>query len=226
MLSCLLVLEVLLAAPPAGEPLQWQVPGQVSTVEVPGGMNVGGIPIRLQVYTSKESVDRLLQYFATAFDESGFYIERQQKQLAAEPHLTALNTRTLTSYTVILEKEASGLTTVVLGEAKMGEFKPLPASELLPVYPGAQSVLQGDFEGAKTLAFRVEAKEAQVSAWYRERLLRAGYKEEGPLVFRRQEQEVRLSAAVREGALDVVLFLKTAGERPLLEPEAVSHSAP
>lgn len=226
MLSCLLVLEVLLAAPPAGEPFQWQVPGQVSKLEVPGGMNVGGVPIRLQVYSSKESVDRLIQYFATAFDESGFYIERQQKQLAAEPHLTALNTRTLTAYTVILEKEANGLTTVVLGESRMGEFKPLPASELLPVYPGAQNVLQSDMEGAKTLAFRVTAKQEQVSAWYRERLVRAGYKEEEPLVFRRQEQEVRMSASSREGALDVVLFLKTAGERPLLEPAAVSHSIP
>jgi hypothetical protein len=226
MLSGLLMLKVVLAAPPAGTPFEWKVPGQVSVLEVPGGMNVGGIPIRLQVYASKESVDRLLQYFATAFDESGFYIERAQKQLAAEPHLTALNTRTLTAYTVILEKEAGGLTTVVLGESKMGDFKPAPASALLPVYPGAQNVLQSDFEGAKTLAFRVAAKQEQVSAWYRERLVRAGYKEEGPLVFRRQEQEVRMSASAREGALDVVLFLKTAGERPLLEPEAVSHGTP
>lgn len=220
MLSCLLVLELLMAAPTAEarDPFHWKVPGLVSTVEVPGQMSVGGTPVRLQVYTSRETVQRLLQYFATAFDEAGFYIQREQRQLIAQPHLTALDTRTFTSYTVILEPEPGGLTSVVLGEAKLDVPRPATPSNLFPVYPGAVNVLHGDFEGARTLTFRVAAKTAQVQAWYREQLTRAGYKEEAPGIFLRQEQEIRLSLSENGKWVDAVLFLRTAGGLPPLEP--------
>jgi hypothetical protein len=226
MLSCLLVL--VLAAPPAEgrDPFHWKVPGLVSTLEVPSRMSVEGMPLRLQVYTSREPVERLLQYFATAFDEAGFYLQRHQRRLAAQPHLTALDTRTFTSYTVLLEPEPGGLTTVVLGEAKLNE--PAPArADTLPVYPGAMNVLHGDFEGARTLAFRAPAKVEQVGAWYREGLKGAGYKEEAPLLFRREEQEVRLSLSQEGGWVQAVLFFKTALPEPPPErpqpPAAGSH---
>lgn len=220
MLSGLLVLELLMAASPAQaqDPFHWKVPGLVSVVEVPAEMSVGSVPVRLQVYTSRETVQRLVQYFATAFDEAGFYIQRQQQQLIAQPHLTALDTRTLTSYTVIFEPEPGGLTSVVLGEAKLNAPRPAAPSKLVPVYPGAVNVLHGDFEGAQTLTFRVAAKDAQVHDWYREQLTRAGYKEESPRVFRRREQEIRLSLVVKGDWVDAVLFLKTAGEPRPLEP--------
>ncbi|QRK06222.1 hypothetical protein JQX13_39880 [Archangium violaceum] len=221
MLSWLLVLELLMAAPTTAEardPFHWKVPGLVSTVEVPAQMSVGGVPVRLQVYTSRETVQRLLQYFATAFDEAGFFIQREQQQLIAQPHLTALDTRTFTSYTVILEPEPGGLTSVVLGEAKLDAPRPAAPSNLMPVYPGAVNVLHGDFEGARTLTFRVAAKEAQVLDWYRVRLARAGYKEEAPGVFRSREQEIRLSLSAKGEGVDAVLFLKTAGEPQPLEP--------
>lgn len=222
MLSCLLVLELLLAATPgerSREPFQWTVPGLVSTVDVPGGMDVGGIPVRLQVYTSREKLGRLLQYFATAFDEAGFYVQRHQPRLAAEPHLTALDTRTFTSYTVILTPEPGGLTTVVLGQARLGEAQPASPPGFLPVYAGAMNVLYADLEGARTLTYRAPAKESDVRAWYREWLTRSGFKEESPLSFSRKEQELRLSLSQQGGWVDVVLFLKTAGDLPPLEPE-------
>src|SRR5688572_27432357 len=111
MLSALLVL--VLAGAPAGaratppvDPLPWGVPGQVSVLEVPARMDVGGIPVRFRVATSREKVESLLRHFAQAFADAGFYIERHQKRLAAQPHLTALDTRTLTSYTLILQPQA------------------------------------------------------------------------------------------------------------------------
>ncbi|WP_257454406.1 hypothetical protein [Archangium lipolyticum] len=217
MLSCLLVLELLMAAPSAHarEPFRWEVPGLVSTVEVPAQMNVGGIPVRMRVYTSREPVERLLQHFATAFDDAGFYLERNQRQLVAQPTLTALDTRTFTSYTVILQPEPGGLTTVVLGEARLGERQQAGPFGPLPVYPGAVSPLQGDFEGARTLSFRVVAKEAQVRAWYREQLTRVGYKEESPWLFRRREQRIRLSLSQQGAWTDAVLFLETTPEGSL-----------
>ncbi|PTL79049.1 hypothetical protein [Vitiosangium sp. GDMCC 1.1324] len=221
MLSCLLVLELLMAAPPAEaapDPFHWKVLGLVSSVDVSDRMNVGGIPIRFQVYTSREKVERLIQYFATAFDEAGFYIQRQQPRLSAEPQLTALDTRTFTSYTVILRPQPGRLTEVVLGEAKLGELQPVGSSSLLPVFPGAANALQGNFEGAQTLTYQVAAKELQVRAWYREQLTHAGYKEESPGLFRRGEQELQLSLSSGKGGLQVVLFLKTAGEPPPLAP--------
>jgi hypothetical protein len=222
MLSCLLVLALLRAATPteaSREPFHWTVPGRVSTVDVPDTMNVGGIPVRLQVYTSREKLERLLQYFATAFDEAGFYVQRHQPRLAAEPHLTALDTRTFTSYTIILTPEPGGLTTVVLGQARLGAAQPAGPPGSLPVYPGAMNVLSADLEGARTLTYRAPAKESEVGTWYRERLTRAGFKEESPRVFRRKEQELRLSLSQQGGWVDVVLFLKTAGDLPPLEPE-------
>jgi len=222
MLSCLLLLELLLAAAPAEasrEPFHWEVPGWVSTVDVPDRMNVGGIPVRIRVYTSREKLERLLQHFATAFDEAGFYLQRHQPRLAAEPHLTALDTRTFTSYTVILTPEPGGLTTVVLGRARLGEAQRAALPSSLPVYAGAMNVLYADLEGARTLTYRAPAKEADVRAWYRERLTRAGFKEESPLLFRRREQELRLSLSQEGGWVEAVVFLKTAGEFPPLEPE-------
>src|SRR3712207_9067282 len=63
----------------------------VSTIDVPGQMNVAGIPVRFRVHTSREKLEFLLQHFATAFDEAGFYLQRHQQRVAAEPHLTALD---------------------------------------------------------------------------------------------------------------------------------------
>ncbi|KFA92860.1 hypothetical protein [Archangium violaceum] len=222
MLSCLLVLELLLAAAPAEasrEPFQWKVPGLVSVVDVPDTMNVGGIPVRIQVYSSKEKLERLLQYFATAFDDAGFYLQRHQPRLAAEPHLTALDTRTFTSYTVILTPEPGGLTTVVLGQARLGEARPAAPPGFLPVYDGAMNVLYADLEGARTLTYRAPGKEAEVRGWYRDQLTRSGFKEESPQVFRRGEQELRVSLSQEGGWVQVVIFLKTGGEPPPLEPE-------
>ncbi|WP_224368429.1 hypothetical protein [Hyalangium versicolor] len=213
MLSAVLAVQLLLAGTPGQgpQPFRWEVPDMVAKVEVPGRMSVAGMPIRLEAYTSRKSVQQLLQHFATVFDEAGFYIQRQQRQFAAQPHLTALDTKTLIAYTVILEPEPGGLTTVVIGEAKLNESTaPAPAAaSSMPVYPGASKPLMGDFEGAKTLAYQVVGKQAQIQDWYREQLTRAGYKEESPLTFRRREQELRVSLSQNGGWVQVVVFLKT-----------------
>jgi hypothetical protein len=212
MLSSLLIAGLLLAAAPAqpSDPFQWEVPELVSKVEVPARMNMEGMPIRLQVYTSRQTVEQLLQHFATAFDEAGFYIERNPRQFAAQPHFTALDTKTYRAYTVILEREPNGLTTVVLGEARLGEARAPAASASPLLYPGAQGTVQGDFEGARTVAYQVAGKQAEVEAWYREQLTRAGYKEESPLLFRRDEQEIHVSLTQNGGWVHAALFLKTA----------------
>jgi hypothetical protein len=211
MLSPLITVWLLLAAAPVQDPFQWEVPGMVSKVEVPATMDMAGMPLRLQVYTSRQTVQQLLQHFATAFDEAGFYIQRDQLQFAAQPHLTALDTKALIAYTLILEPESGGLTTVVLGEAKLGAPPPPPTTAPSLLYPGAMSPLLGNFEGARTLAYQVVAKKEQVAAWYREQLTRVGYHEESPLLFRKDEQELRLSLSPNGGALHVLMFLKTAG---------------
>lgn len=217
MLSALLALAVAsaptqaAAAPAPVDPLQWEVPGQVSVLEVPATMEVGGIPVRFRVVSSKDKVEFLLRHFAQAFSDAGFYIERRQKRLAPQLHLTALNTQTFVSYTVILTPQPGGLTEVVVGEARLSARKPT-APPTLPVFAGAQDVLQADFEGAQTLGYTVQAPAADVKAWYQERLSKAGYKEEEPLVFRRKEQEIRVEVTPHVGSLHVLLFVRTAGE--------------
>ncbi|OJH41116.1 hypothetical protein [Cystobacter ferrugineus] len=227
MLSGLLVVLTtgwLSASPPPSPPpapFHWKVPGLVSTLDVPGEMNVGGIPIRLQVYTSREPVESLLQSFANASDAAGFYIPRKTRRVARQPHLTALDTRTLTAYTILLNPSPDGFTTVVLGEAKMDQKTASATPSLVPTYPGAKHVLQGNFEGARTLSFWAAARTEQVETWYRERLLTAGYKEEEPLVFRRGEQELHLSLKTQHMGTNALLFIKTAGAEG-----ASLHAAP
>ena len=223
MLSPLLVLGLLGAAPAppsSGACASWKIPGLVSTLEVPGEMSVGGIPIRLQPFSSREGVEALLASFVTAFSAAGFYVPERQPRFSAQPHLTALDPRTLTACTLVLETEPGGrLTSGVVGEARLGEARPVTAADGLPVYPGGKSALLGDFEGARTLTYRLEApkvKEAQVHAWYREQLTRAGYTEEQPMLFRQRERELRLAVTARQGGLDVVLFLTTAEAPPPL----------
>jgi hypothetical protein len=201
----------------AVHPLDWPVPGLVNTIDIPGQMQVAGIPVRFRVHTSREKLETLLQHFATAFDEAGFYIQRHQKRRTAEPHLTALDTRSLTSYTVMLSPEPGGLITVVVGEAKLKEFKPVTPPDALPVFPGAADVLYSNFEGARTLGYRVAATEAEVRAWYQQRLARDGFQEEAPLVFRRQQQELHVSLKPQEGQLSVMLFYQTVAEAPPLD---------
>jgi hypothetical protein len=203
----------------AVHPLDWPVPGLVNTIDIPGQMQVAGVPVRFRVHTSNEKLETLLQHFATAFDEAGFYIQRNQKRRTAEPHLTALDTRSLTSYTVMLSPEPGGLTTVVVGEAKLKEFKPVTPPDALPVFPGATDVLYSNFEGARTLGYRVKATQAEVRAWYQQRLARDGFQEEAPLVFRQQQQELHVSLEPRDGQLSVMIFQQTVPDAPPLHSE-------
>jgi hypothetical protein len=223
MLSALLVLELLLAAPPAGaaappspDPLQWEVPGQVSVIEVPARMDVSGIPVRFRVVSSKEKVDYLLKHFARAFAEAGFYIPPPPRKKVGPLRLTALDSRTLTSYTVIFQLQPGGMTEVIVGEARLKD-RQSSAPPMVPVYPGGKGVLQSNFEGARTLGYQVEAKEEEVKAWYQKELTRVGYKEEEPLLFRRKEKELRLSVTPQAGGVHVFLFLRETGEPPPLK---------
>jgi len=218
MLSALLVLGALLASPPAGkqapkpgDPLQWEVPGTVSVVEVPGQMDVAGIPVRFRVVNSKEKLEPLFLHFAKAFSDAGFYLPPPPRNMAPPLRLTALETRTLTSYTIIFQPQKGGLTEVVVGEARLKERK-ASAPSMAPVYPGGKDVLQSSFEGARTLGYQVEAKDADVKAWYRQELTRIGYQEEEPLVFRRKGQEVRLAVTAQGSGVHVFLFLREGGE--------------
>jgi hypothetical protein len=220
MLSALLVLGGLLASPPAGkqaappgDPLQWEVPGEVSVVEVPGQMDVAGVPVRFRVVSSKEKLEYLFHHFAKAFSDAGFYLPPPPRKMAPPLRITALETRTLTSYTVIFQPQQGGLTEVVVGEARLKERK-VAAPPMVPVYPGGKDVLQSSFEGARTLGYQVEAKDAEVKAWYQKELTRIGYKEEEPLVFRRKGKEVRLAVTPQGSGVHVFLFLREAGEPP------------
>jgi hypothetical protein len=222
MLSALLVLELLLATPPAGtqappprDPLQWEVPGQVSAIEVPGRMDVAGIPVRFRVVSSKEKADYLFKHLAKTFYEAGFYLPPPPRKALGPLRLTALEPRTLTSYTVIFQLQPGGLTEVIVGEARLKD-RQAAAPPMVPVYPGGKHVLQSNVEGARTLGYQVEAKEEEVKAWYQKELTRLGYKEEEPLLFRRKEKEVRLSVTPQAGGVHVFLFLREAGEPPPL----------
>lgn len=191
----------------------WEIPQTVSVVDVPGQVDANGVPVKLRAVRSKEKAQTILQSVVDRFISWGFVVPEayKQPQLFREPMVTALDTRNFISYTAILQVNPDSTTTVFLGEANLGAAKaPKPAG--LPLFPGASKVLTAETEGARTLSYSVSGKTtADVEAFYREQLLKAGYKEIQPRVFKSSSEEIALNLGVtKEGPVAVRLVRRAA----------------
>ncbi|MBN8472758.1 hypothetical protein JYJ95_40170 [Corallococcus exiguus] len=186
----------------------WDIPKTVSVVDVPGQVDANGVPVKLLAVRSKEKAQVILQSVVDRFESWGFVVQEayKQPQLLREPMVTGLDTRNFISYTAILQVNPDGTTTVFLGQANLGAAKaPQPAG--LPVFPGGSGVLTAQTEGSHTVSYSVPGKTvAQVEAFYREVLTKAGFKEIQPRVFKSSTEEVSLTlGATKEGQVAVRL---------------------
>ncbi|MFY0582596.1 hypothetical protein ACN28S_57385 [Cystobacter fuscus] len=94
-----------------------QVLEQVESNEI---VEAGGVPVALRAVHVKESARELVQRFADAFRNGGLYVPpgKAQPQLASNAAmLTAVDPRRRITYTVILQPQPDGTTTLYLGEA-------------------------------------------------------------------------------------------------------------
>jgi hypothetical protein len=204
----------------AAKPFNWDVPGAIQRLDVPGLVVSHGVPTRIQAVKSSWKLEDLLQHFATAFEKAGLYLPppKHQLQLLRELQLTALDPGRLISYTVIFQESRDG-TVVILGEANLGQRQRNPAHDWAPLFPGATGVLGSQQEGARTLVYSARARPDEVAGFYREALGKAGFLEQEPGSFVKAGEELRVSThGEKEGRLTVLLMDRLREEARLGPP--------
>lgn len=182
-------------------PFNWKVPGLLAWVDSDGPMMANGVPVLIQLARSSRPVEELGPYFARQFEQAGLFIPPDKDQIAftREPQLTALDPTRMVSYTVIFQSNPDKTTSVILGTANVGAWRPVRGSELLgwaPMMPGGERLLRTDAEGQSSAAYDVEAPPDKVQAFYKDALLKVGYTalptEEGN--YRRGAELIRVRA--------------------------------
>lgn len=216
--AVLLGLVVVLGAGEAAAqrlPFTWDVPKVIETVEVPGIMKAAnGIPVKIRSVKSAERPEVIIDHLLERFEQWGFYVANNQKQFLSDAHLTALDTNRLISYTFIVQPNADGSTTVVMGEANLSQPQG-KTSPIAPVFPGAKEVMTSDLEVARTLTYHVPAGRStpDVAGFYRQELTKAGYTETEPGIYRNGTDEMQVTVgAVKEGVLPVLVMRRTSTE--------------
>jgi hypothetical protein len=213
MAGLVVAVAALLAAEPAKggpAPFVWPKPGLIDEVEIPAVIRADGVPVRLHTYRSRASPDQLLQAYANAFDQAGFYIALNQPRVTAEPHITALDWRTKISYSAILSPQPDGTTSCMLGEAALAKRKTTGTpTDFAPLMPGAREVARIDQETERLISFSVSASPAAVNQFYGKALLPAGFTagppEEANIYRRGLERLHVITRSKPNGAASVVL---------------------
>lgn len=191
----------------------WDVPEKIEVVDVPGILRSDGIPLRLTAVRSKMKLEPLIRHFYGRFVEARLYVAEadEQLQLPKVPMLTALDTTTLISYTVVFQQNPDGTTTVVLGEAHLSERDPSPAGfDFAPIFPGASEVVRSDVEGMRTLTFTTGAKADEVLRFYRDVMGKAGSRELSPGLFQDGGRQVKVATHPLGGRLTVSISERAA----------------
>ncbi len=192
----------------------WDVPRVLEAVDVPGVMRADGIPVKLRSVKSAERPEVILQHLVNRFEAAGFYIppDHHRTQRLAEPQLTALDTNRLISYTFLLQPNPDGSTTVVLGEANLGQAR-REQSAFAPVFPGGADLMQSEMEGARTMTYLVAAESGKVRDFYATELRGAGFTETSDGTWRRGGEELRVSVrAAKADRVAVIVMRRTVVE--------------
>jgi hypothetical protein len=214
----LLLCVMLASTPDGGTPdagpqeltrrLRFDVPHAIDEAEVPEMMRALGVPVRLRAVRSSDKPEVLMRHFAQAMNKAGLFIAPNTMELPGNmPHLTGLDVDNGVSYSVLLQSNLDGTTTVILGEAYLHARHEEPASNLAPLYPGAKGVLQASQESARTISYTVQALPSEVSAFYQKALAAEGLREEEPGIFSGPTRTVRVWIQSRPGGQSSVLLL-------------------
>jgi hypothetical protein len=214
----LLLCMLLASAPDGGTPdagppefarrLRFDVPHTIAEAEVPETMRALGVPVRLRAVRSSDKPEVLMRHFAQAMDKAGLFIAPNTTELPGNmPHLTGLDVDNNTSYSVLLQSNLDGTTTVILGVAYLHARHEEPATNLAPLYPGAKGVLQASQESARTISYTVQALPSEVSAFYQKALAAEGLREEEPGIFSGPARTVRVWIQPKPGGQASVLLL-------------------
>jgi hypothetical protein len=208
------------SATAAAADFKWEIPDVVADVDVPGTMLATGVPVKLHAVVSKRRYEDVATEVVKSFRKQGLYIapDSHQPQLTREPQLTGLDPVKMISYTVILQPNKDGTTTVILGEANIGKIQKGNPADFAPMFPGAQHVIHTDVEAMKTIIYDVPASRAEVESFYKESLQKAGYTRDSTGTFHRGREDLMVQVSVQEGRTTVWLGQRVAAERSLPPP--------
>ncbi|WIG94424.1 hypothetical protein [Myxococcus sp. SDU36] len=204
------------AGTPSPRPaFRWDIPGVTAWVESPGLQVTDGVPMHLQLARSSWQMDPLIQHMVDRFRAAGLFISSSPEALnspIAEPMLTALDTQTLTAYTVIFQKNQDNTVTLILGTSDVSKYTPAGSLQLewAPVMAGAEQVTRSNLEGSQMAMYAVKATAAEVREFYQVELRRAGFAEdpEQPGVFQRGTEQLTVRTQPEGDSMMVGLYRK------------------
>jgi hypothetical protein len=118
---------------------------------------------------------------------------------------------------VVLQPNPDGTTTVILGEANVGERVTSKGATFAPVFPGAKAPLISEQEGLRTMAYSAIATPQEVLGFYRDTLAKDGYREVEPGVFARGDEHLKINARAAGKGQSLVTVV---GSRDAFQPPA------
>lgn len=157
---------------------RWELPNKlIRDIKVPETFHANGVPTRFHVVTAELSWQEVYAHFHRSFRRQRLYVapRKDQMELNGQVMLTGFDPDRKISYSVILQPHDDGATTIIMGEAYLGQAAPPMAPDFAPMFPGAENVFVTHQEGASTVAYTVDARPEDIARFYRETLTSAGY---------------------------------------------------
>ena len=206
----LLLLLALAVLPDAGaRPLAlpgiafvWDLPPKtLHEIPIDGVTYVEGIPVRLRQLIVLGTPEQIGKHFFDSFQRQGLYLAPRQ---AIDRLLTGVDTGSIVTYSVVLQANEAGRTTVILGEARPLDRKPAAAGAL-PVLPQAKGAIPVQFEGYLLLSYLATGSEAEAREFYDKALTSRGYQAREGGLWIRADDHLELTITAQGGQVKVVL---------------------
>ncbi len=207
---------------------QFDVPGAIAEVEIPGRMEALGTPVRVRAVKSTEPLPTLMSHFLREFRRAGLFIPPRES-LSGPPRsgfLVGYDVRTRIGYTVFFQQNDDGTITVIQGEGHVGERTlAKQPTDFAPLFPGAHDVLRSEIEGSRTISYVSDESAAEVAAFYEAVLPKEGFELLEPGLFQRGPTQLRVFVR-RTGEKGAYVLLTTQGSAsPTVEPSPTVQSS-
>jgi hypothetical protein len=189
---------------------QWPSVAVEDHIDLPDVVEVNGVPVKMRVIVVRQSGEKLLQTYATAFEKAGLWINTRPRVVLEEPSLTALDTAHLVSYSVIFRPLDDNRTEVILGEANVGVLH-RPGDTGLALPKDATKVFRLRQEMADIVSFQTPRGPAEALAERTVSLKSVGFRRsDHPLekdIFVRGSESLHLHVQRRDAATHVLMVL-------------------
>jgi hypothetical protein len=170
------------------------VPSKIGTPTDMVGTSVDGMVVRQRSVVSKESVSTLKEHFFKLFRAAGLFIPPDVEQMRGQAgeQVTGLDSENMIAFTAVLQPNPKG-TTIVIAAADLGHLAVIKSATTNgPVYPGATGVTTSSLEGMHIMTYSALATPAELKAFYRDAYAKAGYREDGEMVFVKGDDQVKV----------------------------------